>query len=98
MGVNRQNIFRRLLVFRNLEFFNIFWLPICLVVGVVRIVDHGSLHPADVDHGVSGHSRSRKCILEGKVVVIHRATFCRSRSAGHVQWERGTTETSARIF
>lgn len=30
----RQKIIRRLLVLRNLEFFNIFWLPICLYVAL----------------------------------------------------------------
>ena len=34
MDTRRQAIIRRLLVLRNLEFFNIFWLPICLVVAL----------------------------------------------------------------
>jgi len=32
--MSRQKIIHRLLVLRNLEFFNIFWLPICLVVAL----------------------------------------------------------------
>ncbi len=32
IDMSRQKIIRRLLVLRNLEFFNIFWLPICLYV------------------------------------------------------------------
>jgi hypothetical protein len=32
--MSRQNIIRRLLVLRNLEFFNIFWLPLCLYVAL----------------------------------------------------------------
>lgn len=32
--MRRQKIIRRLLVLRNLEFFNIFWLPICLYVAL----------------------------------------------------------------
>ena len=34
MDTRRQAVIRRLLVLRNLEFFNIFWLPICLVVAL----------------------------------------------------------------
>jgi hypothetical protein len=34
IDMSRQNIIRRLLVLRNLEFFNIFWLPICLYVAL----------------------------------------------------------------
>jgi bacteriorhodopsin len=34
MDTRRQAIIRRLMVLRNLEFFNIFWLPICLVVAL----------------------------------------------------------------
>ena len=32
--MSRQKIIRRLLLLRNLEFFNIFWLPVCLVVAL----------------------------------------------------------------
>jgi len=34
IDTSRQNILRRLLYLRNLEFFNIFWLPVCLVVAL----------------------------------------------------------------
>ena len=34
IDTSRQNILRRLLYLRNLEFFNIFWLPACLVVAL----------------------------------------------------------------
>ncbi len=34
INMSRQKIIRRLLVLRNLEFFNIFWLPICLYVAL----------------------------------------------------------------
>jgi len=34
IDTSRQKIIHHLLVLRNLEFFNIFWLPICLVVAL----------------------------------------------------------------
>ena len=34
IDMNRQKIIRRLLVLRNLEFFNIFFLPICLYIAI----------------------------------------------------------------
>ena len=41
INMNRQNIIRRLQVLRNLEFFNIFWLPFCLYIALtLREVQH----------------------------------------------------------